>query len=382
MNEEFYSKKKRNIWLALLASLFLLAGLIWLVYWLLVGRFYVYTENAYVHGNEVVLTPQVAAGVKTIYADETDFVERGQLVVELESLDFELRFEVLKKRLSNTVKEVGSLFQQVKVKEAQVALRAAELKQAELDFQHREPLRKTGAVSKEDEIYQMNVLVGASSLVVAERELGAAQSLVAGTTVETHPRVQEAASSLRQAYLDLIRCQIWAPVSGFIAKRAVQVGDKVSVGQTLLLIVPLDYIWLEANYKETQLTDVRIGQPVSFTADIYGGEIEYHGRVIGFQPGSGNAFALLPPENASGNWIKIIQRVPVRISIDPDEIKAHPLLLGLSARATVDIHDTSGAMLAVCPTKGPLFSTSIYYQQLEEMIAVESIIQEVIRSSQ
>lgn len=376
------SKKKRTIWLIVLGLIFFLAGLAWLLYWVFVGRFYVYTEDAYVHGNEVMLTPQVSAGVKAIYAEQTSLVEKGQLVVELDRSNFLIAFEEAQKRLASTVRHVVSMFEDVGAKQAEVALRASQLRQAELDYTHREPLVQPGAVSVEEfETYQTDVLVAAASLSAAEKQLEMAQALVEGTTVETHPLVQEQVWALRQSYLNLIRCQIWAPVTGYVAKRSVQVGDQVKVGETLLYIVPLNDIWIEANYKETQLGDVRIGQPVEYTADLYGGDVKFHGKVVGFQPGSGNAFALLPPENASGNWIKIIQRVPVRISVDPDEIREHPLLLGLSMRTYVDVHDTSGKMLAPTPSMEPRYTTTIYSKQMEEMVEIDPIIETIIKQN-
>jgi membrane fusion protein, multidrug efflux system len=376
------NQQKRKRWLLSLGALFLLIGICWFFYWLLIGRFYVYTEDAYVTGNQVPLTPQVSSGIKAIYADETDLVQKGQLVVELDRSNFEIRVEELKKTLANQVREVASLFQDVEAKKASVILRAAELRQAELDYKHREPLVKTGAVSVEEfETFQTNVVVAAAALCFAEKDLEAAKTLVEGTTVETHPRVQAAVWDLRQSYLDLIRCQILSPVTGFMAARSAQVGDQVKIGDTLLFIVPLDYTWIEANYKETQLKNVRIGQSVHFTADLYGRGITYHGKVVGFQPGSGNAFSLLPPENAAGNWIKIIQRVPVRVSIEPEELLQNPLFLGLSTRVTTDIHDTSGKKLAQVPTFSPIYTTEIYSKQLEEMAALDPLIHDLIENN-
>ena len=371
--------KKRNIWLFALAALFLLIGLIWLLYWIFMGRFYVYTEDAYVHGNEVMLTPQVTAGVKAIYADDTDFVEKGQLLVELDPSDYLMAFEEQKEKLAFTVREIAAAFQDAGAKAAEIEVRAAELRQAELDLKHREPLVETGAVSVEEfEIYQTDVVVAAANLILAEKQFEMIQAQIAGTTIATHPMVQQQVWALRESYLNLIRCQVWAPVTGYIGKRSVQVGDQVSEGSTLLYIVPLDAIWIEANYKETQLSKVRIDQPVTYTADIYGRDVKFHGKIVGFQPGSGNAFALLPPENASGNWIKIIQRVPVRISVDPEEIRKHPLLLGLSMRTHVDVHDTDGSMLAKVPTREPIYTTSIYTQQMEELATLDPLIDDII----
>lgn len=375
-------RKKRNFWLWLLAGIFLGSAVVWLVYWQFFGRFYVYTEDAYTSGNAVMLMPQISAGVKAIYADETDLVQQGQLVVELDTSDFELRFEEVKKELAVTVRNVAGMFQDVEAKQAQIVLKKAQLRQAELDLNHREPLVKTGAISLEEyEIYQTSVLVAQAAVDVAEKEYQAVQAIVANTTVFTHPLVQQAVWNLRQIYLSLIRCQIWAPVTGFIAKRSVQVGDQVTSGTTLLYIVPLDEMWIEANYKETALKHVRKGQSVSFTADLYGDSFTYHGVVLGFQPGSGNAFSLLPPENASGNWIKIVQRVPVRISIDREELRRRPLFLGLSMKVKIDVHETDGQMLAHTPTFTPLYTTDIYKRQLEEMIAIDPLIEGVISNN-
>lgn len=326
-----------------------------------------------------MLTPQVRAGVKAIYTDDTNLVKEGDLVVELDSSDYALAVERKKEELARAVRQVAALFQDVEAKKAALRLREAELKQAQLDFQHREPLVATGAVSIEEfETYQTAVQVSLSATDLAKRELEAATVLVEGTTIQTHPDVQYAVWVLRQAFLDLIRCHIWAPATGYIAKRSAQVGDFVEPGQTLLYIVPLNYIWAEANFKETKLRNVRIHQPVKFTADIYGREVEFHGKVVGFQPGSGNAFALLPPENASGNWIKIIQRVPLRISLEPEEIEKYPLLLGLSLRVHVDITDTSGERLSQIPSILPHYSTDLYTQQLEELQQMEGEIEEII----
>lgn len=379
MSADNTNHKKRNRWLIGLTLFFLLIGIVWFVYWILVGRFYISTQDAYVHGNEVMLTPQVSAGVKAIYADDTDLVEKGQLLVELDRSDHLITFEEAKKQLARSVRGVVALFQDVGAKQAEVELRQAELVQAELDYRHRVPLVDTGAVALEEfETYETDMLVARAALELAKKQLEMAQALVEGTTVRTHPTVQEQVWAVRQSYLNLIRCQVWAPTTGYIAKRTVQVGDQVQAGDTLLFIIPLDDIWIEANYKETHLRHVRIGQAVEYTADIYGRHVRYHGKVVGFQPGSGSAFSLLPPENANGNWIKIIQRVPVRITVDPDEIRKHPLLLGLSTRTHIDVHDRDGKMLSPAPTLTPLYTTTIYNKQMEQMVDIDPVIEDII----
>jgi len=270
---------RRNRLLYALALLILLLGLGWFLYWLLYGRFYVFTDDAYVHGNQVMLTPQVASGVKAIYADETDLVQKGQLVVELEDNDLELVMEEAKNRLGETVRDVTGLFENVKEQEAMIAVRRAQLIQTQLDLSYRIGLSDTGAISvQEYEQAQTDVEVAQANLALAEGQDTAAFKRVEGTTIRTHPQVLDAVYALKEAYLNLIRCQIWAPVTGYVAKRGVQVGDQVSPGEILLMIVPLDYLWIEANYKETKLRHVRIGQPVEYTADIYGDRIKYHGK--------------------------------------------------------------------------------------------------------
>lgn len=373
---------RRNRFLYALALIILLLGLGWFLYWLLYGRFYVFTDDAYVHGNQVMLTPQVASGVKAIYADETDLVEKGQLVVELEDNDLELVMEEAKNRLGETVRDVTGLFENVKEQEAMIAVRRAQLIQTQLDLSYRIGLSDTGAISvQEYEQAQTDVEVAQANLALSEVQYAAALKRVEGTTIRTHPQVLDAVYALKEAYLNLIRCQIWAPVTGYVAKRGVQVGDQVSPGEILLMIVPLDYLWVEANYKETRLRHVRIGQPVEYTADLYGDSVTYHGRVIGLQAGTGDAFALLPAQNASGNWIKIIQRVPVRISIDPDALKEHPLLLGLSMQVTVDVHDTDGKMLSPVPTETPIYTTEIYREQRRKLEALDPLIEDIISTN-
>lgn len=376
-------QRKRNIWLGALAGFFLLVGGLWFLYWVFVGRFFIYTEDAYVAGNLVKLTPQVSSGVVAIYADDTDLVEKGQLVVQLDPTEWTIRFNEKKASLAETVRQVAQLFETVKEKEALVLLRRAELRQKKLDLSHRVGLEGTGAISKEEfEQTETDVAVAEASLELAERELAAARILVHDTTVETHPLVKEAVNEIKQAYLALIRCQVLSPARGYVAKRGVQVGDQVLEGETLLTIVPLDYLWVEANYKENQLKDVRIGQPVTFTADIYGRDREYRGKVLGFSAGTGSAFALLPSENASGNWIKIVQRVPIRISIDSEDLVRNPLLIGLSLRVDIDIHEKTGDMLATIPTEKPIYTTPIYDEQLLELESLNPIIEEIIKINQ
>lgn len=379
VNADPHLHGSRNRALLLACALFLLIGGIWFVFWVAHGRFYVSTEDAYVHGNRVMLTPQVSAGVVTIYAEETDLVQQGQVVVDLDRSKLELRLEAAKEQLGGVVRTVAGYFYAAQAQRAELELRCATLHQAQLDLAHRHGLAETGAISVEEfEQYQTAVDVARAAVEAAGRQFDTAEAMIEGVDVTTHPEVLAAITALRQAYLDLIYCRILAPATGYIAKRRVQVGDFVLAGQTLLEIVPLDQIWVEANYKETQLKRARIGQPVTFSADMHGSGLKYHGHVIGFQAGSGNAFALLPPQNASGNWIKIVQRVPIRISIPEAELLQHPLLLGLSLHVTLDTHDLSSNILSSVAVDQPLYTTDIYATQFAQLDEITALIDQII----
>ncbi len=373
--------RNRRRWLILITSIFLLAAIGWMIYYLLIGRFYVYTENAYVHGNEMMLTPEVSGNVVAIYADDTDLVEEGQVIVSLDSTDYQIALDMKTALLAETTRRVVALFDAVKAREATLALKKAELLQYELDNFHRSGLIGSHAVSLEEyEQSATNVKVALASVDVAEKEYEMAKAQVEGTTVSTHPLIEDAVASLREAFINLLRCEVRAPARGYVAKRSVQIGEHILAGQTMLAIVPLDYLWGEANYKETQLKKVRIGQPVSFTTDLYGRDVEYEGKVVGFTAGTGDAFAILPAQNASGNWIKIIQRLPIRISIPAETLAAHPLMIGLSLRVTIDVSDTSGEMLSCIPSQCPVYYTSIFDRK-EELETFNKEIEKIIQDN-
>ena len=261
------SHKKRNKILLILIIIFVIAAIIWFCYWLFYDRFHIKTQDAYVHGNQVMLTPQVESGVEAIFAEETDLVEKGQLVVQLDTSNHLLALNFLKDRLGNTVRRISGYFFEVEAKHAELALVCANLRQAELDLRHREGLAQSGAISIEEfEQYQTNVIVMEAKVEVIKSELELAQAKITGVTVQTHPEVLEAITEVKEAYLNLIRCQVLAPVTGYVAKRTAQTGDYVTAGTTLLEIVPLNCLWIEANFKENNLKRIRIGQTVEYTA--------------------------------------------------------------------------------------------------------------------
>ncbi|QJR10510.1 Multidrug export protein EmrA [Usitatibacter rugosus] len=304
------------------------------------------TDNAYVNGNVVQITSQVPGTVVSIAADDTDFVKAGTTLVQLDTADSKVALDEAESQLAMTVRQVRNLYATSGQLSANVSQRTAELSRAQDDLKRREDLAASGFISKEALQHERTTLQAAdAAATAAKQQLAAHRALVDNTTIENHPDVRNAAAKVREAYLAYSRTALAAPVSGYVAKRGVQLGQRVAPGAPLMAVVPLDDVWVDANFKEGQLKSMRVGQPVTLSADLYGNKLEYHGKVMGFGAGTGGAFALLPAQNASGNWIKIVQRVPVRIALDRNELAKHPLQVGLSMEAKVDTHDQGGERL-------------------------------------
>jgi len=360
---------KRRRALLVVAAIVVLAGLAWLAYYLLVARWHQDTDDAYAQGNVVRIVPQTVGTVIAIDADDGMKVEAGQPLVELDPNDAQVAYDRAVANLAGTVRQVRGLYSSVDAGQADIRARQVAVKQARADVERREGLVASGAVSREELAHARDMLAAAEAALSASHgQLARSTALVDATTLQKQPQVQAAVSQLRQAYLDLQRSSIVAPVSGYVAERSVQLGQRVQPGTTLMTIVPLEQMWVEANFKETQLTKMRIGQPVEVHADLYGGDVTYDGRIASLGMGTGSAFSLLPAQNASGNWIKIVQRVPVRIDLDPKQLAEHPLRLGLSMSVDVSVRDQDGKMLAGSAPKGgkPLFSTRAYATRLSE----------------
>jgi membrane fusion protein (multidrug efflux system) len=344
--------KRRKLIVGILGT-FLLLGLAWAAYWAIVLRWSEATDDAYVNGDVVQITSQVPGTVVRISANDTDFVQAGTPLVQLDTADARVALDEAESTLAKTVRQVRNLFETSGQLEEAVRLRETDLAKAREDLKRREKLASTGAVSGEELQHARDQVAAAEAgVAAAKRQLAAQHALIDKTTIEDHPDVKNAAARVREAYLAYARTTLPAPVSGYVAKRTVQLGQRISPGTPLMAVVPLDDVWVDANFKEGQLRDMRVGQPATLTADLYGGRFEYHGKVIGFGAGTGGAFALLPAQNASGNWIKIVQRVPVRIALDHEDLAKHPLQVGLSMQVKVDTHDRSGERLPrALPTK-------------------------------
>ena len=368
-------ENKRRRQLILLGVICLLAALAYGIYWLLIVRFKVDTDNAYVQGNVVQITPQIGGTIVAIEADDTDSVKLGQMLVRLDPVDARVALDQAEAKLAETVREVRATFANNSALAATIESRQADLSrtQGELarltaDLARREPLVDGGAVSKEEVQHLQTAIANArstqaaatASLSEAHEQLNKNQTLTEGTTPETHPRVLAAAGKYREAWLASRRLGIAAPVAGTVARRSAQVGQRVASGVPLMAIVPLDQLWVDANFKESQLENLRIGQPASLTADIYGHRTEFKGTVAGLGAGTGSAFSLLPAQNATGNWIKVVQRIPVRILLDAQEVAAHPLRVGLSMEVSIDIHDQSGKAVTETVRTAPVASTHVF----------------------
>jgi membrane fusion protein, multidrug efflux system len=361
--------------LATLASVVALSAIAWGIYEWRVGSHFESTDNAYVQGNLIQITPQIGGTVVAILADDTDFVKAGQSLVKLDPADAKVALDQAEANLAQSVRQVrtlyannGSFDAQIKLRESDVVRAKTEIARATDDLNRRQGLAGNGAVSKEELNHaQTQLSNGTSALAAAQAGVTAAkeqlrsnQTMTEGVTIEKHPSVLAAAAKVREAWLATQRANLPAPVDGYVARRTVQLGQRVAAGTPMMSIVPLNQVWVDANFKEVQLRHIRIGQPVKLTADIYGTKVSYDGVVAGMGMGTGAAFSLLPAQNATGNWIKVVQRVPVRVALNVEQLVKNPLRVGLSMEAEVDVSQQSGKMLADSPRESALVQTSVY----------------------
>ncbi|VWX62295.1 multidrug efflux system [Burkholderiales bacterium 8X] len=384
---------RRRRGLTILAAVVVAGGAAYGIYdWLVLSHFES-TDNAYVQGNVIQITPQIGGTVMAINADDTDRVKAGQPLVQLDPADAKVALDQAEAALAQAVRQVrtlyannGSLAAQVALRQSDIVRAQSDIARAQDDLKRRQALSGNGAVSKEELNHAETTLANARSalaaaqagVAAAREQLTSNRSLTDGTSVAEHPSVLAAAAKVREAYLATQRVALPAPVDGYVARRTVQLGQRVAAGTPMMSIVPLDQLWVDANFKEVQLRNIRLDQPVKLTADLYGKKVEYSGRVAGLGVGTGAAFALLPAQNATGNWIKVVQRVPVRIALDPEQLKANPLRVGLSMDAEIDIADKSGKMLADAPRAAALSQTQVY-SQLDQ--GAEAEVQRIIAAN-
>jgi membrane fusion protein (multidrug efflux system) len=383
------SKRKKA--LTILATVVVVAGLAWAAYEYLVASHYEDTDNAYVQGDVIQITPQIGGTVLAIQANDTDFVKAGQTLVQLDPADATVALDQAQAALAQAVRQSRTLYANNATLQAQVALREADVNRARVDVARttddlirRQSLSGNGAVSGEELQHARQQLDGAQSalaaaqagVLAAQEQLASNQTLTEGTHVDQQPSVQVAAARLREAFLATRRTTLLAPVDGYVAKRTVQLGQRVAAGSPLMSVIALNNLWVEANFKEVQLRNIRIGQPVKLVADQYGKKLPYTGMVSGLGAGTGAAFSLLPAQNATGNWIKVVQRVPVRIALDAKQLAEHPLRVGLSMTAEVDVSKTDGLALADVPRAMAPSATSVKSDD-----AAEQLVQRVIAAN-
>ena len=359
---------RRGFLLRLVLIVVILGIIGWTLWYFLDGRWYEGTDDAYVNGNIVQITPRINGTVITIGADDGDLVKQGDVLVKLDRSDADVELQRASANLASTVRKVRGLYSTVSGAQAQLAVQRVALAKAQADYNRRRDLAKTGAISNEELSHALDALNSAQNgLTTAQQQLQTNRVLVDDTVVASHPDVKAAAAQYRAAYLDDVRTTMVAPVTGYIAKRTVQVGQRVQPGAALMAVVPLHEVWVDANFKETQLKHMRIGQPVEVTSDVYGSSVKYKAQVESLGVGTGSAFSLLPAQNATGNWIKIVQRIPVRVVFtDPSQLDKNPLRIGMSLDTDVNLHDQSGQTLSQQARTEPRFTTDVFQQEMAD----------------
>lgn len=372
-------KKKRKSVLIVLALIFVLIGIAWGVYWFLVLRHFQETDDAYVAGNQVQVMAQVSGSVNKVWFEDTDFVKKGDVLVSLDKTDAEQAFEKAQTALATSVRQTHQLMINGKQYQASITLQQTALTQAQADLKRREPLGAANLIGREELQHARDAVATAKAqLDVAIQQYNANQAMILNTSLENQPAVQQSAAELRDAWLALQRTEIRSPMDGFVSRRSVQVGSQISTSTPLLAVVPATNLWVDANFKETQLAGVRIGQPVTVVADIYGDEVVYQGKVAGLDMGTGSAFSLLPAQNATGNWIKVVQRLPVRIELNQEDIARHPLRIGLSTLVKIDTTSKEGSALATSARQQAAYSSNAL---AIDLAPVNQLITDIVRAN-
>ena len=371
--------QQRKKGLSIFILLLLLIAIGSAAYWFFFIKGFEETEDAYVSGNQVMVSAQVAGNISKINVDNMDPVQAGDVLLELDDTNAKLSFEQAKSNLANAVRQVSQLNYTVKQLKSAVRANEITLAQAQGNLNRRVQLVKDGAIDKESFQHAKEAVeLAKANLTTSQNQLGANQALLLDGPLSEQPQIQSAVSNLKQAWLNLERTKIRSPIKGYVARRNAQVGQAVSVGGALMAVVTTDQMWLDANFKETQLTHMRIGQPVEIHFDLYGKDKTFNGKVVGIEMGTGSAFSLLPTQNATGNWIKVVQRVPVRIQLDPQQLAENPLRIGLSATVKVNVSDSKGETLRDQAPSTTLYSTNVL--QYDES-AVNNLIESIIRDN-
>ncbi|MGC6389889.1 multidrug efflux MFS transporter periplasmic adaptor subunit EmrA [Ewingella sp. S1.OA.A_B6] len=372
-------KKSRKIALLFLTGIFVIIAIAYLIYWLLVLRHFQSTDDSYVAGNQVQIMAQVSGSVTSVNFDSTDFVKKGDTLVVLDPTDAEQAFDRAKTALATSVRQTHQLIINGRQYQANVALRQTQLQQAQTDLKRRVILGNAAAIGREELQHSHDAVdIAKAQFDVAVQQYNANQAMVLSTPVDKQPQVLQAAAQVRDAWLALQRTRVVSPIDGYVSRRSVQIGQQITSGTALMAVVPANHVWVDANFKETQVANMRIGQSATVVSDIYGDDVTYTGKVVGMDMGTGGAFSLLPAQNATGNWIKVVQRLPVRIELDDKQVAKHPLRIGLSALVTVDTQDLNGLVLADKVRTEPLYQTTAL---MLDLAPVDAIITDVINAN-
>ena len=372
-------KGKRKGALLLLTLLFIIVAVAYGIYWFLVLRHFEETDDAYVAGNQVQIMAQVSGSVTKVWADNTDYVQKGDPLVTLDQTDAQQAFEKAQTQLAASVRQTRQQMINSKQLQASIEVKKTALSQAQTDLNRRIPLGAANLIGREELQHARDTVASAQAeLDVAIQQYNANQAIVLGTKLEQQPAVLQAATEVRNAWLALQRTKIVSPISGYVSRRSVQPGAQISSTTPLMAVVPATNLWIDANFKETQLAHMRIGQPATVISDIYGDDVKYTGKVVGLDMGTGSAFSLLPAQNATGNWIKVVQRLPVRIELDEKQLAQHPLRIGLSTLVEVNTTDRGGEMLASQVRSSPVYESNAREIGLEP---VNKLINDIIQAN-
>lgn len=372
-------KGKRKRALILLTLLFVIIAVAYGSYWFLVLRHFEETDDAYVAGNQVQIMAQVSGSVTKVWADNTDYIQQGDVLVTLDQTDAQQAFEKAQTGLASSVRQMRQLMINNKQLQANIDIRKTTLAQAQTDLGRRVPLGSANLIGREELQHAKDAVASAqAALDAAVQQYNANQAMILGSRLEDQPTVRQAATEVRNAWLALQRTKIVSPMSGYVSRRSVQPGAQISPTTPLMAVVPASNLWVDANFKETQLAHMRIGQPVTIVSDIYGDDVKYTGKVVGLDMGTGSAFSLLPAQNATGNWIKVVQRLPVRIELDADQLAKHPLRIGLSTLVKVDTTNREGQMLANQTRTSPVYESNAREISLDP---VNKLINDIVQAN-
>lgn len=376
--------KKKSRALFIFTVVLLLAAIGWLLLWFFYLQFHESTDDAYANGNLININSAISGNVIGFYADDTDLVKEGQLLVSLDPTPFKVAYERELSTLASTVLQVRQLYDNVRVNQAVVENRKASLSKAQYDYENRKQLVDSRAISNEDFIHARDDLtIAETNLKQAVEQLKVSVSAAGQTVIEKHPLIEQQRNNIKKAFYDLQHTSIFAPATGHVAQRRVDVGQWVSPSTNMMAVIPTDYVWVDANFKETQLTYMRVGQPATVWFDLYGSHVKHEGKVLGIASGSGSVFSLIPPQNATGNWIKIVQRLPVRISLDPEIVKKYPVRLGISAQVDVNITNQDLPFMVPVPPTEPVGTTDVFQLDFEKVKKLmDQIVQENLGKDQ